>query len=136
MTPREVKLARRVAVDYMVIGIAIGGAGKWLGERLQPNEMLTSVGKKLMEAALKQDRQSFADTLAVRHQFQLGENERIGDGLIRLIKESNVDQTAHAIADQMAEQLTTFVDLDDAIETLERCVSALHDARAKKESIS
>jgi hypothetical protein len=130
MTPREVKLTKRVRLDYMIIGMAIGGLGKTLEARVQPDEMLTHVGRAMYAAAINSDRERFKDAFTG---FDFAEGEGIGEGLIRILKESNVDQYAYAVGDQIAEQLASFDELADMIEILERATVALRSAKRERE---
>lgn len=135
MKPREVKLARRVAIDYLLIGMAIGGSDNIMQAIIDPSEMLTDVGKRLMKAALERNPKDFRNYFETRHTFRFSSDENVGEGLIRLMKESNVDQSAHAISECMAEQLTKSDSIEDTIDVLYRATQALEHALATKKEI-
>lgn len=134
MKPREVKLARRVAVDYLLIGMAIGGSANAMQTIIAPEEMLSDVGKRLMKSALEGKPSDFRNYFETRHTFRFSPGENVGQGLIRLMKESNIDQSAYAISECMAEQLNDATSIEDTIEILNRATEALeHSLAAKKE---
>lgn len=135
MTPRDVRLSRRIAVDYMIVGMAIGGAAEALVARIQPNEMLTHSAREMYEAAIAGDRDKFKEIFSRRTGLEFRDGESIGKGLVRIIKENNVDQYAFEVGDLVAEQLAAFDDLDDMIAILERATVALRQAKNERESV-
>ena len=117
----------------MLIGMVIGGAGKSMASKLQSNELLTHAGRSMYEAAIKGDAAVFRDAFEIRAGFMFSEGEGIGEGLIRIVKEHNVDQYAYAVGQEMAEQLASYDELHDMIEILERATSALRHAQHERE---
>ena len=128
MKPRDVKLSRRVAIDYMLIGIAMGGSAKLVAEYIEPSEMLTDVGKMLMKAVLDQDRTAIVDVFHGRG-YKISDQSSVCQQLIQIIKESNAEQSAMGVAESMAEQMQSFTDLDDILDYMEKCVFALKTFR-------
>jgi len=132
MKPRDVQLSRRLALDYLLIGIAMGGAAEAIAARIEPTEMLTNVGKLFMAAAISKDRQRFVDVFHARG-YKVADGETICEAIIRIIKESNADQSAMAVADAIAEQMATFTDLADTITQMEKAIEALKHFQQQKE---
>lgn len=132
MTPREVKLTKRVAMDYMIVGMAFGQANV-MSKLIQPEELLTHTGRALYAAATTGDRDTFREVIRSRFGFSMDEKERTAEGLVRIIKESNVDQYAWAVGEQLAEELASFNELADMVEILERATLALKHAQKERE---
>ena len=124
MKPRDVKLSRRLALDYILIGIAMGGSAEHVAKLIEPSEMLTDVGKLLMASALKCDRAAIADVLHSRG-YKISDSKSVCEQIIHLIKESNAEQSAMSVADHMSEQMQSFTDLEDIIDQMEKSVLAL-----------
>lgn len=133
MKPRDVKLSRRLAMDYLLIGIAMGGSREMVGKLIQPSEMLTDRGRLLLKATLDKDRKTIA---AVFHErgFDVQSDESVCHAVIRNIKNSNADQSAMAVAEHMSEQMQSFLDLDDVIVQLEKATTALKQFQSHKET--
>lgn len=134
LKPSEVKIARRVAIDFLIIGMALSGktgSAKVL-KTLQPDDMVSAHGKKMLGAIHTGDRELFAAYLEQRLGVKMKPNELAVDALIRFVCDTNIEWAARESTDIIIEQVRDDAPLEDVAGALERLLSVMNQAIAAK----
>ena len=125
---REIRYARRFGVDLIAVGMALADAK----QSMNPAEMSTKVGKKLMQAIRDKNREGFAAVMSHRFGVEMKDGETAGQTIQRHIRTDNAEESAKDAVSVMLEMVDDDYGMEDIAASLERCLSVIQLATENK----
>jgi len=135
MTPREVRLARAMILDAMILGAEImrltiesSGDDPPSTDGFEPSEMISKTGVKLLTALKNKDKKSFAAVMASQYGVLVGPRERSLDAIVRTVRFVKAGEVAREMATMILEEIAEAGTLEDITERWEEALHVLKRA--------
>ena len=124
---REVRLARKMVLEYILLGVAISrdGDAALVQDQMTPDEMTSEVGRQLLDSIKTGQKGRFAKIMRRRYGVTIKEDERAIDGILRSVKLKTASETARAMSHALAVSIRDSDDLRDVVEVWEEGLSVL-----------
>lgn len=127
MGNREVRMARTMILDAMLIGAVLsqeGDAGMIL-ESIKPEDMSSASGRLMLETIIEKDRKRFAKLIARRYGVVIRDDERAMPAILRAMQLRKSAEVARGMSQVMLESVQQWDDLTDIAEQWEEGLSFL-----------